>query len=107
MELFDFDPLTGLAEYYEETSDGRIQIHTMQDVEPILDAAQRLRNEGHPDEVWKKDGVSMYAAVPLAIVGQMMKRGINIFDPNDLPRVIKEVNTTYSHCKTTYKHHEI
>lgn len=106
-ELFDYDPLTGVAEYYEETADGKFHIHTLQDVEPALDAAQRLRNEGHADEAWKKQGVTMYASIPLGIVGDMMKRGINVFDPNDLKRVVHEVNTTYSHCKTTYKHHEL
>lgn len=51
--------------------------------------------------------MTMYASIPLGIVGDMMKRGINVFDPNDLKRVVHEVNTTYSHCKTTYKHHEL
>jgi hypothetical protein len=106
-EFFDYDPLTGIAEYYEETSDGMIHIHSVQDVEPVLDAAQRLRNEGHPDEVWKRDGCTMYASLPLSIVGQMMKRGINVFDQNDMPKVLKEINTTYKNFKTTYKTHEL
>ena len=106
-EFFDYDPVTGITEYYEETSDGMIHIHSMQDVEPAMDAAQRLRNSGSPDEVWKRDGVTMYAALPLSIVGHMLKRGINVFDQNDLPKVIQEVNTTYSNFKTTYKHHAL
>lgn len=106
-ELFDYDPITGVAEYYEEHSDGKISIHSVQDVEPAMDAAQRLRNSGSPDEAWKKTGTTMYAALPLGIVGDMMKRGINIFDPNDLKKVIHEVNTTYSNFKTTHKHHEL
>lgn len=106
-EFLDFDPLTGVAEYYEETSDGKFHIHTYQDVQPHMDAAQRLRNEGLPDEVWKRDGVSMYAALPLAVVGEMMKRGINVFDQNDIARVLHEVNTTYSNFKTTYKTHAL
>ena len=106
-EFFDYDPITGLTEYYEETGDGKIHIHTYQDVQPYLDAAERLRNEGSPDEVWKRDGVTMYANLPMSIVGEMMKKGINVFDQNDLPRVIHEVNTTYSRFKTTYKHHEL
>jgi hypothetical protein len=104
---FDHDPLTGLVEYYEETPDGKGHIHTYQDVQPHLDAAQRLRNEGAPDDVWKRDGVTMYASLPLSIVGQMMKRGINIFDQNDMPKVIAEVNSTYANFKTTYKHHAL
>jgi hypothetical protein len=106
-EFFDFDPLTGLLEMYEETNDGRMHIHTYQDVEPIKDHCQRLRNEGWPDEAWEEKGCSVYATLPLVVVGDMLRRGINIFDQNDIGRVVQEVNTTYSNFKTTYKHHEI
>lgn len=106
-ELLDFDPVTGIVEYYEETSDGKFHIHTYQDVEPAMDAAQRMRNEGGPDAVWKRDGVSMYATLPMVIVHDMLKRGINVFDQNDMPKVIQEINTTYSNFKTTHKHHAL
>lgn len=106
-EFFDYDPVTGITEYYEETPDGRFHIHTVQDVEPHMDAAQRLRNSGAPDDAWKKTGWTMYASLPMAIVGHMMKRGINVFDQNDLPKVLQEVNTTYSNFKTTFKNHSL
>lgn len=106
MEFFDYDPLTGVAEYYEER-DGKVFIHSRQNVTPFLDAAQRLRNEGEPDAVWKKDGCSMYANLPLTVVHEMLKRGINIFDQNDMPKVLQEVNSTYANFKTTYKHHAL
>ena len=105
-QVLDFDPITGLAEYYEE-QDGKGIIHTYQDVEPFLDRAERLRNEGATDEVFKNNGVAMYADIPLSIVGQMMKDGINIFDQNDLPKVISEIETKYSRFKTTYKRHAV
>lgn len=106
-EFFDYDPLTGITEYYEETPDGMGHIHTYQDVSPAMDAAQRMRNEGGPDDAWKKTGMTMYASLPMVIVGHMLKRGINVFDQNDLPRVIQEINSTYSNFKTTNKHHEL
>lgn len=105
-EFLDYDPVTGITEYYEE-QDGKGHIHTYQDVEPYLDRAARLRNEGATDEVFKRDGVAMYADIPLGIVGQMMKDGINIFDQNDMPKVIQEIETKYSRFKTTYKHHAL
>lgn len=105
-EFFDHDPVTGLTEYYEET-DGQFHIHTYQDVEPHLDRAARLRNEGATDEVFKRNGVAMYADLPLSIVGQLMAKGINVFDQNDLPKVIQEIETTYSRFKTTYKTHSV
>lgn len=106
-EFFDYDPVTGVTEYYEETSDGQFHLHYRQDVEPFMDAAQRLRNEGGPDAAWKKTGMTMYAQLPMVIVAHMMKRGINVFDQNDMPKVIKEINTTYANFKTTDKHHEL
>jgi|SRR6185369_141254 len=104
---FDHDPITGVVEYYEETADGKYHIHSYQDVEPIMDAAQRMRNEGGPDEAWKKNAATMYATLPMTIVAQLMKKGINVFDQNDMPRVIEEINTNYSKFKTTYKKHAL
>lgn len=106
-DFFDYDPLTGLLETYEETSDGVISIHTYQDVEPLLDYTQKLRNEGLPDEAWKEKGGTLYAAIPLVVQGELLKRGIDVYDPNDLPRVVHEINTNYPYLKTTYKHHEV
>ncbi len=106
-EFFDYDPLTGMQENYEETSDGRIHIHTYQDVQPAIDAAQRIRNEGTADDCWKEKGCTTYAILPMVIAGHMFSRGINFMDPNDLPKVVSEVNTTYSAFKTTDKHHSL
>lgn len=106
-EFLDYNPMTGVAEYYEETSDGKFHIHTYQDVEPAIDAIQRLRNMGGPDDAWKETGTTLYAALPMVVVHDMLKRGINVFDQNDLPKVIREINTTYSKFKATYRHHEL
>ena len=105
-EFFDYDPLTGLEERYEE-QDGKIMIHTYQDVEPILDHNRALRNEGLPDGAWKQNGMTVYAKIPLIVVGQLMKKGIKLFDPNHIGAVIREVNQNYPYCKTTDKHHEV
>ena len=106
-EFFDYDPITGLTETYEETADGKINIHTYQDVEPYMDAANRIANSGTADEAWKKRGCTVYAVIPPIVMGDMLKRGINLFDQNDIGKVVKEMNTTYSRFKTTYKHHEV
>lgn len=106
-EYFDHDPVTGLVEYYEETSDGKFHIHTYQDVEPFKENAARIRNEGDTDKLWRKNGMSMYASLPMIVVHDMLKRGINVFDQNDMPKVVQEIETTYSAFKTTYKHHKV
>jgi hypothetical protein len=106
-EFFDYDPLTGMTETYEETPDGKMHIHTYQDVEPYMDAAKRIANSGTADETWKKRGVTTYAIIPPIIQGHMLKRGINFMDQNDIGRVVHEMNTTYANFKTTHKHHEV
>lgn len=106
-EFFDYDPFTGITEYYEETGDGKIHIHSYQDVEPVLDHCKALANEGLPDKAWRKNEVAVYAVIPAVVQMDLMKKGINILDPNAVKQVFREVNTNYRYCKTTFKHHEV
>ena len=106
-QYLDFDPLTGVLETYEETPDGQIHIHSFQDVEPIIDAAKRIANSGTSDEAWTKHEAALYAVIPPIVQAQMLKKGINFLDPNDIGKVVREVNQNYSWLKTTYKHHEV
>lgn len=106
-EFFDYDPLTGITEFYEETADGKGHIHSRQRVDLIMDAAKRIANSGTADDAWKKQGGTCYAVIPAIVQGHMLKRGINFMDPNDIGRVVKEMNTTYANFKTTHKHHEV
>lgn len=105
-EYFDYDPLTGIYETYEE-ADGKILIHSYQDVEPLLDAAKRIANSGTSDAAWTKNEAAIYAVIPPIVQGQMLKKGINFLDPNDIGKVVREVNENYAHFKTTYKHHAV
>lgn len=105
--FFDYDPLTGLEERIEDHADGSVSIHTYQDVGAIMDHTRALANEGGPDEAWTKNGVAVYAKLPLIAVGQMMKKGIKIFDQNHIGAVVREVNQNYPYFKTTYKNHEV
>jgi hypothetical protein len=106
-EFFDYDPLTGLEERYEETPDGMMHLHTYQDVAPIIDHCKALANDGGPDEAWRKNGVAVYAKLPMVVAGQMMKKGIRVFDQNHVQAVVREVNQNYPWLKTTTKHHEV
>lgn len=105
-EFFDYDPLTGVTEYYEE-ADGKISIHTEQDVSAILDYTRALANEGLPDDNWRKNEVSVYAVLPLTVLGQMAKKGIRFLDQNHIGAVVNEVNSNYPWLKTTTKHHAV
>ena len=106
-EFFDYDPLTGLREQYEENADGTISIHTYQDIEPHLKFAHAIRTSGASDDSWKKHGAAVYAIIPPILQGALLKKGINFMDPNDLPEVVRQINTNYQAFKTTDKHHEV
>jgi hypothetical protein len=106
-EFFDYDPVTGITEYFKEDADGHWHMTYEQDVTQHLDYAKAHRNAGTADDAWKKQGVATYAHVPLVVIGQMMKKGIRFFDPNHIGRVVQEVNTTYPHLKLTNKHHQV
>jgi hypothetical protein len=106
-DFFDYDPLTGVTEYFRADEDGKWHMTYEQDVTHHLEIAKSLRNEGLPDEAWKKQGVSLYATIPLVVLGQMAKKGIKFFDQNHVGRVVNEINTNYPWLKTTNKHHEV
>ena len=53
-EFLDYNPVTGVSEYYEETNDGKFHIHSYQEVGRHMDATQRLRASGGPDAAWRK-----------------------------------------------------
>src|SRR6185436_9228774 len=106
-EFFDYDPLTGLREQYEENGDGTVSIHTYQDIEPHLKVAHEMRATGASDDAWKQNGVGLYAIIPPILQGALFKKGINFLDPNHTGEVVKQINENYAGFKTTYKHHTV
>lgn len=105
-EWFDYDPVTGVTEYYEE-ADGKISIHTEQDVTAILNHTKAIANEGLADDNWRKNEASVYAVLPAVVLGQMAKKGIRFLDQNHAKAVFDEVNSNYPWLKTTSKHHAV
>ena len=106
-EFFDYDPLTGLREQYEDLGDGKVAIHTYQDVAPFLDYAAELRNSRTADDGWQKHGASVYAIIPPILQGMLYKRGINFMDPNHTKAVVDAINKDYPRFKTTDKKHSL
>ena len=68
-EFFDYAPFTGLTEYVEIDSNGLISIHTYQDVQPVMDYAKALANEGLQDGNFRGEGW-LYAVIPALIQGE-------------------------------------
>ena len=104
-EFFDYDPLTGLQEYVEEV-DGRIHLTYEQDVEAVLNHTKALANEGLPDQNFRGEGW-LYAIIPAVVQMQMLKKGINFADQNDVAKIVQEVNENYPLLKTTTRHHAL
>ena len=101
--LLDFDPETGVAHYFDydhETDLSRIT--TVQDIEPLLEYNQRLRNERATDGGIKA-GWWLYAKIPAVVQLKMRAKGIDINDPGSTKRIIQEINEHYPQLKTTVK----
>ena len=105
-EFFDYDPITGIEEYLEFTSDGKVHLTYEQDVQPYIDYAKEIANGGHAEGNFKGEGW-LYAIIPPVVQAQMFKRGINFMDKTHTKRVLKEINTNYPWLKTTHRHHAI
>ena len=106
-DFFDFDPITGITEYYEEHTDGTVSIHSYQDVQKYVDIAAEIRNAGSADDRWRDVGATTYAIIPPLIQAELLKKGINFLDPNDTKRLVEEINANYPALKTTYRHHAL
>lgn len=104
-EFFDYDPVTGLAEYVE-FADGKMHLTYEQDVSAVLDHTKALANEGLPDKNFRGEGW-LYAIIPPVVELQMRKKGIKLMDPTHLGAVVKEINQNYPHLKTTHRHHAV
>lgn len=99
----DFDPLTGLANYWDyDEMTGNAIIKTVQDVEPVLNYTKALANAGGTDQGIKQ-GMWLYAKIPPIVQLQMRQKGIDINDPNATKRIIQEINENYPHLKCTQK----
>jgi len=71
-----------------------------------MDFTKSLANEGQPDGNFRKEGW-LYAIIPPIIQAEMFKKGVNFMDPNDIGRVVDEINVNYPYFKTTHRHHSV
>ena len=107
MELFDYDPQTGIRtlwDYDEETGKGILRRE--QDVSAFVDWATEIRNTGQADRELKKDDyMCLYAVIPPGVEMELRNKGINIYDANNTKRLLQEINQNYRWLKTTDKNH--
>lgn len=104
-EFFDYDPLTGVAEYFDYDAEKKqFSIHYRQDVEPLLNYTKALANQSLTDGGIKKDWWQ-YAIIPPVVYMGLMKKGIDPADPTHTKKLLREINSNYPYLKTTQKTH--
>lgn len=103
MELLDFDPITGIAHYFDhDEMTNETRIHYVQDVEHILDHTKALARDGLTDGGIKK-GWWLYAKIPPIVQVKLRAKGIRLNDPTATKRIIQEINENYPYLKVTQK----
>lgn len=107
MELFDYDPLTGVTDYfdYDPVSD-QITIYQEQDVEPLLKFLHEQRVTGDADQGIKHN-FAKYASLPMTVILELKKKGVDVFDPNCTKRLLEEIEMHYPLLKATEKKHAV
>jgi hypothetical protein len=108
--MFDWDPFLGVLEEYQyDTDTGQMTIKRTQDCSSVLDDNAEWRQS---EQTWRKkeDKWLRYASIPMLVVEQWMKEGINVLlaetDRNGVPnehlkRVLKKLrDPDWQHLKT-------
>jgi hypothetical protein len=93
------------VETWEDSYDGKMQLHYRQDVAPLLDYTKRARNDGLTDHGIKND-LWHYAQIPPVIILEMkFKHGVDVFKRGDLKKAFELINREYPYLKMTNKTH--
>jgi len=82
------------------TDDGQIETNVTQDVSAILKQNKILRDT-EDVSVRKKSDFYKYASIPVVVVEELFKKGLSIFDNNDLKLIEREIELNYPFLKTT------
>ena len=107
-EFFDYDPLTGITTWTEHGTDindeSVVLIHRTQDVQPLLDYCEKLRNENIHTV---KDEFFHYAKIPTVVQMELLKKGLDIYsnDESVLKRIRQEIEANYPKLKTSHAKH--
>lgn len=84
----DFDRTTGLGQDFEYVeSENKTVIRTYQDVEQILERNKQLQNADEYKRNGIKNEFQHAASIPLAVVHEWLKEGIDVLNPEHWPRV--------------------
>ena len=102
--FFDYDPVTGMQEIQDWDDDGRVTVHQQEDVEALVNQCRTNANHGLTDAGIKQN-FWHYADIPMTVVLELRKKGINVFDKNCTQALFRELNQNYPYLKNTSKTH--
>lgn len=105
-EFFDYNPDRGTWYEAEFDADGDlVAFHTKQDVQPVIDYAQRQRSSGLNDKKLGDYYFCKYAIIPAHVEVELRQKGINVYNPNQTKELLREINQNYPYLKTTNRTH--
>ncbi len=96
---------TGVETWVDGDEANRLQVHYRQDVEPILDYAKLIRDDGDFSAKGIKNDFWLYAVIPPVVILQLRHKGIDLY--RDPKRALREINENYPHLKCTTKRHTL
>lgn len=106
----DIEP-NGVETWVDGDESNRLQVHYRQDVEPILERAKLIRNEGWADVKVNgrpKNFLRLYCTIPPVTIMELRnKYGVNFFNRNHLKRAMYLIDTEYPYLKTTNMRHTV
>lgn len=102
----EYDPYTGVtATYISDDESDEVRVHREQDVSLLLDTTMETRNTRGADRPLEE--LHAYCTVPVVVQHQLLQKGINVFNPDHMPRVLAEINANYPKLKYTDKTHAL
>ena len=91
-----------------DESNGNIHITMEQDLTAFFERMKQMRRDS--SERWNK-GVKEewlhYASIPSVVIMELKNKGIDILNPEDEKKILREINRNYPYLKTVdHKTHE-
>lgn len=88
----------GIVSEMHFTADGLIE-NRVQDVQPVLERNKRLVNDG--DGYTPSRDMVRVASIPMIVVEQWLKEGVDIFDPNCRDEINRRLDSSeWAHLRT-------
>lgn len=104
--LLDRDPLTGVSAWFHDLGNDEYAVVQQQDVDPILEINQALRNQVDENQRYNglgknggKEVFHLEATIPAIWLAELMAKTSNLKDKNELKRLLNDKR--YRHLRTT------